>query len=79
MKPHARQRMAERSVSEEDIQRALDEHFERVGTPKNSTRYRGPGVNGDTLKVWVYPDDGYSDVDYRLVKSVAWDGVDDGE
>ncbi|MEV0925055.1 hypothetical protein AB0I99_07960 [Streptomyces spongiicola] len=44
-------------------------------TPKDSIRYRGPGVNGGILKVWVVPDAGLT-AD-KIIKSVAWDGVGD--
>jgi hypothetical protein len=67
--------MSLRQVSEQDVRSALVNYFERITTPKNSMRYRGPGANGDTLKVWVFHDsDPAAD---KVVKTVAWDGVDD--
>jgi len=70
---HAVDRMRERSVSEADVERALKYYVERVSTPKNSVRYRGPGLDGRVLKVWVLPD-GSPQAD-KIVKSVAWEGT----
>ncbi len=72
---YARRRMTQRRVSEQDVRHALENYFERISTPKNSMRYRGPAPDGRTLKVWVFPDahPGAG----KVVKTVAWDGVDD--
>lgn len=72
---HARQRMRRRRVTEGDIESALGNHVERITTPKNSIRYRGPGLSGAILKVWVVPDTAPNSD--KIIKSVAWDGVDD--
>lgn len=69
---HARQRMRQRHVSREDIEHALQHHIERLATPEPSIRYRGPGLNGDILKVWVVPD--ASPTADKTIKSVAWEG-----
>jgi hypothetical protein len=72
---HARQRMRRRRVTEGDVECALRNYVERMTTPKNSIRYRGPGLSGALLKVWVVPDIGPTSD--KIIKSVAWDGVDD--
>lgn len=72
---YAQRRMSQRHVSEQDVRSALLNYFERTTTPKNSMRYKGPGTNGDTLKVWVFPD--ADPTSNKVVKTVAWDGVDD--
>ncbi|MFH9558669.1 DUF4258 domain-containing protein [Streptomyces globisporus] len=72
---HARRRMRQRRVAESDIENALSNYSERITTPKNSIRYRGPGLSGAILKVWVVPDAAPSSD--KIIKSVAWDGVDD--
>lgn len=66
-------RMQERSVGEADVEHALKNYIERVSTPKNSVRYKGPGLDGRVLKVWVLPD-GSPQAD-KIVKSVAWEGI----
>lgn len=69
---HARRRMRQRKVTTQDVENALHNYFERIGTPEPSIRYRGPGVSGATLKVWVVPDSGpRAD---KTIKSVAWEG-----
>jgi hypothetical protein len=70
---HAVDRMQERSVGEADVEHALKNYIERVSTPKNSVRYKGPGLDGRVLKVWVLPD-GSPQAD-KIVKSVAWEGI----
>lgn len=67
---HARKRMRQRSVSEADVEHALKNYVQRTKTPKNSIMYQGPGTDGRTLKVWVFPDR-RPDAD-KTVKSVAW-------
>jgi hypothetical protein len=67
--------MTQRQVSEQDVRHALENYFERITTPKNSMRYRGPAANDEALKVWVFPD--IDPGDDKVVKTVAWDGVDD--
>ena len=71
---HARDRMAERGVTEADVEHALLHHTERLRTPQNSMRYIGPGLDGRRqLKVWVkLPDTNPGDD--KVVKSVAWKG-----
>ncbi len=69
---HARQRMRQRRVTEADVESALRNHFERIATPEPSIRYRGPGLSGDTLKVWVVTDGG--PLADKTIKSVAWEG-----
>ena len=68
---HARKRMRQRRVTEGDIEYALRNFFERIATPVPSIRYRGPGLSGSTLKVWVVPD-GEPHAD-KTIKSVAWE------
>jgi hypothetical protein len=70
---HAEDRMRERSVSKADVEHALKNYVERVSTPKNSVRYKGPGLDGRVLKVWVLPD--RDPQDDKIVKSVAWEGA----
>jgi Domain of unknown function (DUF4258) len=69
---HARQRMRERSVQEEDVERCLTQYVERV-QGRGGYRYKGPGVSGHMLKVWVVPPDD-DPADDKIVKSVAWEG-----
>ncbi|WP_156721341.1 DUF4258 domain-containing protein [Streptomyces apocyni] len=72
---HAQRRMQQRSVTKSDVEHALGNFIERKCTPEPSIRYRGPGLNGGILKVWVVPDQGpMSD---KIIKSVAWEGVSD--
>ncbi len=68
---HARERMTERGVTEDDILHALAHHHDRRSTPKNSIRYIGPGLDGRELKVWVKLPD-HNPSDDKVVKSVAW-------
>jgi len=68
---HARQRMHERSVREGDVELCLTKYVERVNGSRGC-RYRGPGLSGDMLKVWVAPPD-YDPADDKVVKSVAWE------
>jgi hypothetical protein len=74
---HSKRRMRQRRVTTGDVENALINYFERIRTPKNSIRYRGPGLSGATLKVWVVPDVGATSD--KIIKSVAWDGVDDDD
>ncbi|MET7287578.1 hypothetical protein [Streptomyces sp. NPDC005573] len=67
--------MRRRRVTQGDVEHALHNYVERITTPKDSIRYRGPGLSGAILKVWVVPDLGPA-AD-KIIKSVAWDGVDD--
>ncbi|WP_142142486.1 DUF4258 domain-containing protein [Streptomyces sp. SLBN-31] len=69
---HAQRRMVQRNVTRADIENALQHYIERLATPEPSIRYRGPGLNGDILKVWVVPD-GSPGAD-KTIKSVAWEG-----
>lgn len=72
---YARRRMRERHVTEADVERALAQFVERSENhAKNSVRYKGPGVSGKMLKVWVFPDAGPGDD--KRVKTVAWEGDD---
>lgn len=71
---HARQRMQQRGVREQDVEIALSHPDEVCQTPENSNRYMRTMTNGRTLKVWVaLPEVGEN----RVVKSVAWKGEDD--
>ena len=64
---HARDRMIERGVTEEDVRQCLNEHVQRVQTGRKS-QYKGD-VSGRMLKVWVAPD---RDTDLeRFIVSVA--------
>ncbi|KAB8168522.1 DUF4258 domain-containing protein [Streptomyces sp. 3MP-14] len=67
---HAKDRMCERNISEGDVRFALSHHVERKATEKGSIRYRGPGLRGDMLKVWVESERGSA----KKIKSVTWDG-----
>jgi len=73
---HARDRMAQRRVSEEDVLCALNNFVDRRETPKRSVLYIGPGVSGAPLKVWVFPD-GHDLSGPKVVKSVARKDDDD--
>ena len=69
--PHARQRMHQRSITEDDIRHAIENATSKDVTPTTSIRYRGPGVNGRSLKVWTVPDD--PDSKTKVIKSAAWE------
>lgn len=66
---HALDRMAERHVSESDVEAVLNGYLESV-TGQGGTRYKGRTPSGRTLKVWVVPK---PNPDLRVVKSVAWE------
>lgn len=68
---HARRRMVERRVREQDVQVTLDHPDEVCDTPDNSCRYTRTMTDGRTLKVWTVRREQASRV---LVKSVAWRG-----
>jgi len=67
---HPRQRMAQRGVTEADIEHALTYFQTRWQTPTGGTQYVGPGIGGRRLKVWLVPPG--LDADPVIVKSVAW-------
>ncbi len=71
---HARDRMIERGVTDNDVQQCLDEYVQRTQTARQN-QYKG-NVGGRMLKVWVAPD---RDTDgEKFIVSVAWeDGSDD--
>jgi hypothetical protein len=71
---HARDRMRLRSVTEADVERALRESTDSLVTPLASVRYKGPGMDGRTLKVWVVQ---RALPQTYVVKSVAWKGESD--
>lgn len=54
---HARDRMIERGVTEENVRQCLNEHVQRVQTVRQN-QYKGD-VGGRMLKVWVAPDQGH--------------------
>lgn len=69
---HAANRLKERNITFDDIRHALA-NIQSTWTTKNgSIEYQGPGVSGDTLKVWLmHP--GYIDEDTTItLKSAAW-------
>lgn len=72
---HARDRMRERGISEEDVAYVLDNPDSVEKTPKNSVKLIGEPQPGRHLKVWVFPYAADSNV--RRVKSTAWKDVED--
>lgn len=69
---HARNRMAERNVTEEDIRAVLDNYHSSWSTPRGGIQYEGIAPNGQTLKVWLLPP-GYLNPDTTVtLMSVAW-------
>lgn len=74
---HPVRRMAQRNVTKGDIENALRNYRSSWPTTSNSIEYRGPGVDGRELKVWLLPP-GYIDEDSTMtVKSIAWAGEED--
>lgn len=71
---HARRRMAQRGVREQDVEITLLHPDEMCQTPEPSTRYMRTMLDGRTLKVWTNPD---PEEDPLFVRSVAWKGEDD--
>lgn len=71
---HARRRMHQRGVSEQDVQVTLAHPDEVCETPENSFRYTRTMADGRTLKVWTVRPEQPSRV---VVKSVAWKGEQD--
>ncbi|WP_396327844.1 DUF4258 domain-containing protein [Jatrophihabitans lederbergiae] len=72
---HARDRMSERGITEQDIRSVLEFPDTVTPTPKNSVCCIGEPQPGRRLKVWVFPYD--TDSDMRRVKSTAWKDEDD--
>lgn len=70
---HARRRMIQRGVTEDDIERALRSCFDDRPGDKESTCHVGYGVNSQRgpLKVWTMPP--LSHQGDIIVKSVAWE------
>ena len=69
---HPRRRMAERLVTEADIEHALCNHEMSWPAHDGGIAYQGPGMTGRSLKVWVLAP-GYTGEDATVtVKSVAW-------
>ena len=67
--------MAQRGVTEAQVERVLASPSVTMATPKNSIRYEGTFPDGRTLKVWVVDND--DQTARKVVKSVAWKGEDD--
>jgi hypothetical protein len=63
---HARDRMAERGVTEEDVRQALNRRIRETPGPPGKIWIWGHATRGRVLKVGVRPDD------RQLVITVAW-------
>lgn len=73
---HARRRMKQRGVREQDVEIILLLPDDMCQTPEPSVRYMRTMTDGRTLKVWTVPPD--SDTS-RIVKSATWKDEDDDE
>ncbi|WP_350309909.1 DUF4258 domain-containing protein [Brevibacterium sp. H-BE7] len=71
---HARDRFVDRGVTDEDVENAMLHYHTTYPTPKPSVCFEGPGLNGDTLRIWCPPDE--AGPEEFTIKSVAWKGVD---
>ena len=70
---HARDRMIERGVTDNDVQQCLKGYVQRTQTARQN-QYKGD-VGGRMLKVWVAPDRD-TDVE-KFIVSVAWEDDSD--
>jgi len=67
---HARRRMMERGITDNDVRQCLNEHVQRMQSARQN-QYKGV-VGGKMLKIWVAPDRD-TDVE-KFIVSVAWEG-----
>lgn len=75
---HPEKQMLRRGITRADIESALQRHHTMFATG-DSVRYIGPACNDQDLKVVTMPP-GFVDADtVTVIKTVAWNGVDDPE
>lgn len=74
---HARERMALRGITTDDVIRVILNHHSSWGTKEESVQYTGNVDSGRELKVWLVTPGYVSSDAWVTVKSAAWKDEED--